>query len=84
MKSAKIDNRVRVVTFLDREGKRQVMHCQDFKATTNDANACGIMWMGDSVEGQPGHREIIGQTFGVLEWAVEKLDMDWEEYLKKQ
>ena len=79
-----VDNQVRVVTYIDRKGEKRVQYCQEFKSTTNDANACGIMWMGDHVENQPGHREIIGQTFGILEWSVEKLDMTWEEFLKKE
>lgn len=77
------DNRVRTVSYTNRDGKRITQHCQDFKVVANDANTCGIMWMGDRIEGQPGHREIIGQTFGIREWLVVKEDLTWEEYLKK-
>ena len=77
------DNRVRVVTYIDRDGEEIIRDCQDFKVVANDSNTCGIMWMGDRIEGQPGHREITGQTFGIREWLVVKEDLTWEEYLKK-
>lgn len=79
-----VDNRVRVATYINRKGKKKVKYCQDFKVVANDANACGLMWMGDHIENQPGHRKIVGQTFGIKEWTVEFLDIDWEEYLEKE
>ncbi|MCK5609960.1 hypothetical protein KAR91_49260 [Candidatus Pacearchaeota archaeon] len=79
-----VDNRVRFVTYINRDGEEITRYCQDFKIVGNDAYACGIMWMGDSVENQPGHREVIGQTFGIKEWGLEKLEQTWEEYSKNK
>ena len=79
-----VDNRVRVVDYVNRDGEEVTRYCQDFKIVGNDALACGIMWMGDHVENQPGHREVVGQTFGIKEWELEKLDQTWEEYTEKE
>ena len=76
-----VDNRVRVVTYIDRDGKEQTEYCQDFKAIGGDVNGCAIMWLGETVENDPGRREIVGQTHGIKEWTTERLDITWEVYL---
>lgn len=74
------DNRVSFVTYTNLDGEERRRYCQDFKIAAADVNCCSIMWLGDTVENEPGKRQIIGYTFQIKEMSVEILDQTWEEY----
>ena len=75
-----VDNRVKFVTYTNQDGETRRRHCQDFKVIANDVNGCAIMWLGDIANNDPNTRTIVGQTFGIRKWSVERLDQTWEEY----